>query len=74
MAGLEFIVVADPSRDDSVPTAMHSGVWVVRKQVRRKRVGEEDEIEPLANYFVVGENVHMAPTVRGILGSRLVRC
>lgn len=88
MAGLEFMVVADPSHGDQVPTEQHSGVWVVRKQIRRKRVlgrmsgtggyadggVEEDEIEPIANYFVVGENVHMAPTVGGILESRLVRC
>ena len=50
----------------------HSKVWVIRKQQRRKKVGAEDEITALSSYFVIGENVYMAPTVGSILSSRLV--
>lgn len=70
MAGLEFMVTHDPS--DSGKQHFNSGVWVIRKQVRRKRPGQEDEITPYNSYFVVGENIYMAPSVGNILASRMV--
>ena len=71
MAGLEFVVTHDPS--DGGRNVPNSGVWVIRKQNRRKRPGLEDEITALSSYFVVGESVYMAPSVGNVLGGRLVR-
>lgn len=70
MQGLEYMVSQDPS--DNGKNLEHSGVWVIRKQNRRKRQGMDDEITPLNSYFVVGENIYMAPSVGNILKSRLV--
>ncbi|MCJ1395785.1 Mediator of RNA polymerase II transcription subunit 6 [Xylographa bjoerkii] len=70
MAGLEFMVTHDPS--NSGQNINNSGVWVIRKQTRRKRQGQEDEITPLSSYFVVGESVYMAPSVGNILRGRLL--
>ena len=70
MQGLEFMVTYDPSENDSKPD--HHGVWVIRKQNRRKRQGAQDEVTAISSYYVVGENVYMAPSVGNILGSRLV--
>ena len=70
MGGLEFMVVQDPS--DNGIKVDHSGVWVIRKQNRRKRGGMEDEITPLGEYFVVGESVYMAPSIGAIVESRMV--
>jgi mediator of RNA polymerase II transcription subunit 6 len=70
MAGLEFMVVQDPSNNGKV--VENSGVWVIRKQNRRKNHGREDELTPLSAYFVIGENIYMAPSVGNILTSRLV--
>lgn len=70
MQGLEFMVTHDPSENDTKPG--HNGVWVIRKQNRRKRQGAQDEITGISSYYVVGENVYMAPSVGNILGSRLV--
>ncbi|MCJ1312030.1 Mediator of RNA polymerase II transcription subunit 6 [Agyrium rufum] len=70
MAGLEYVVSHDPS--DNGSRHENSGVWVIRKQNRRKRQGQADEIIPLSSYFVVGENIYMAPTVRNVLNSRLL--
>ena len=70
MQGLEFMVAQDPS--DNGTLQEHSGVWVIRKQNRRKRQESEDEVTPLSAYFVVGENIYMAPTVGNVLGSRMV--
>ena len=70
MAGLEFMVSQDPSNKGQ--QVENSGVWVIRKQNRRKRAGMEDEITPIASYFVVGENIYMAPTLLNILSSRMV--
>ena len=64
------MVTQDPSENGT--KVDNSGVWVIRKQNRRKRAGSEDEITPISSYFVVGENVYMAPTVGSILSSRLV--
>ena len=70
MQGLEFIVTQDPS--DKGTKVENSGVWVIRKQIRRKRQGMEDELTKISSYYIVGENIYMAPTVGGIIGSRLL--
>jgi mediator of RNA polymerase II transcription subunit 6 len=69
MAGLEYVVAQEPAE---MGPGMGTGVWVVRKQTRRKRTGEEDEITVHATYFVVGENIYQAPTLADILTSRIV--
>lgn len=71
MQGLEFMVTADPS--DNGTKTIENGVWVISKQNRRKVAGAEDLITPISSYFVVGENIYMAPVISQILGSRLVR-
>lgn len=70
MQGLEFMVTHDPSENDTKP--FHNGVWVIRKQNRRKRQGAQDEVTGISSYYVVGENIYMAPSVGNILGSRLL--
>lgn len=70
MSGLEFIVAQEPAE---MAPGTGTGVWVIRKQTRRKRQGEEDEITHHASYFVIGENVYMAPSVTDVIGSRMVR-
>ncbi|KAI9742059.1 MAG: Mediator of RNA polymerase II transcription subunit 6 [Cirrosporium novae-zelandiae] len=74
MQGLEFMVAFEPAQTQIQPGVPDSGIWVIRKQNRRKHDGEEDEIAVLATYFVLAEsgNVYMAPTVNNILGSRML--
>lgn len=69
MSGLEFMVAQEPAE---MAPGTGTGVWVIRKQTRRKMNGEEDEIKVLATYFVVGLNVYMAPSVGDILSNRLL--
>lgn len=71
MQGLEFMVVHDPSENGT--KLDHSGVWVIRRQLRRKRAGTEDEVTPISSYYVVGENIYMASSLGNVLGARLVR-
>ena len=71
MQGLEFMVTHDPSENGI--KVENSGVWVISKQNRRKRQGMQDEITPISSYYVVNENVYMAPSVGSIIGSRMVR-
>lgn len=68
MSGLEYMVGEEPAETGP---GMGTGVWVIRKQTRRKRYQEEDEITVHASYFVVGENIYMAPTLADILASRI---
>ena len=68
MSGLEFMIAQEPA--EMTPGA-GTGVWVIRKQTRRKRPGEEDEITVHSTYFVVGENIYMATALSNILGSRM---
>ncbi|KAL8708177.1 MAG: hypothetical protein Q9220_006938 [cf. Caloplaca sp. 1 TL-2023] len=70
MQGLEFMVAHDPSENGS--RVENSGVWVICKQNRRKKVGVEDEVIPISSYYVVGENIYMAPTLGNILTSRVL--
>lgn len=69
MSGLEYVVAQEPTE---MAPGTGTGVWVIRKQTRRKRPGQEDEITVHSTYFVMGENIYMAPAVRDVIGSRLV--
>ncbi|KAI8714523.1 Mediator of RNA polymerase II transcription subunit 6 [Fusarium sp. LHS14.1] len=69
MAGLEFRVAEEPA--ETGPGA-GTGVWVIRKQTRRKHYEARDEIIVHASYFVVGENIYMAPTLNDILAARIM--
>ncbi|KAK3499338.1 mediator of RNA polymerase II transcription subunit 6 [Neurospora hispaniola] len=77
MSGLEFIVAQEPAETGP---GMGTGVWVINKQTRRKRPptnparpedGPPDEIIVHSVYFVVGENIYMAPTLADVLSSRI---
>ncbi|RFU32233.1 hypothetical protein B7463_g4135, partial [Scytalidium lignicola] len=69
MSGLEFMVAQEPAE---MAPGTGTGVWVIRKQTRRKMQMEEDEITVHATYFVVGENIYMAPTLGDVVGSRML--
>ncbi|KAM0264292.1 hypothetical protein ACHAQJ_000782 [Trichoderma viride] len=69
MSGLEFIVGEEPAETGP---GMGTGVWVIRKQTRRKRYQDDDEITVHASFFVIGENIYMAPTLADILASRIM--
>lgn len=69
MSGLEYIVAQEPAE---MAPGTGTGVWVIRKQTRRKRAGQEDEVTVHSTYFVIGENIYMAPAVGDVIGGRLV--
>lgn len=69
MSGLEFMVSQAPA--ETAP-GTGTGVWVIRKQIRKKSPANEDEVAVVGTYYVVGENVYMAPTVADVLGNRMV--
>ncbi|TKA22678.1 hypothetical protein B0A50_07771 [Salinomyces thailandicus] len=82
--GVEYGVVGDavqiPGAPEGVRMAKH-GVWVVRKVDRmesegRGRGGRSEEAygrtELLGTYYVVGENVYMAPSIGDVVGNRLL--
>jgi mediator of RNA polymerase II transcription subunit 6 len=71
MQGLEFMVAFEPSRAVGSQEGSEN-VWVIRKQNRRKRQGLEDEITVLGSYFVINENIYMAPSVGNVVGSKMV--
>ncbi|EJT74037.1 hypothetical protein GGTG_07886 [Gaeumannomyces tritici R3-111a-1] len=73
MAGLEYMVAQEPA--ETGPGA-GTGVWVIRKQTRRKVKAADgtplpDELEVHADYFVMGENIYMAPSLSDVLSSRI---
>ncbi|KAL4918006.1 mediator of RNA polymerase II transcription subunit 6 [Aspergillus aurantiobrunneus] len=76
MQGLEFIVGYDPLQAAAGSNAQFahepSNVWVIRKQMRRKRSGYEDEVVVLATFFVVGDCIYMAPSAASVLGNRIL--
>ncbi|KAI5285776.1 Mediator of RNA polymerase II transcription subunit 6, partial [Ascosphaera acerosa] len=64
---------AAPSLSPPAPLPqMPSNIWVIRKQYRRKSAGRPDEVDVLATYFVVDDAVFQAPSVGGVIGSRLL--
>ncbi|KAL2007316.1 hypothetical protein VTN00DRAFT_8754 [Thermoascus crustaceus] len=76
MQGLEFMVTYDPlqaaAQSETAFAHEPSNIWVIRKQMRRKRPGLEDEVTPLSTYFVVGDTIYMAPSVASVVGNRIL--
>ncbi|KAK7935106.1 hypothetical protein PG985_000601 [Apiospora marii] len=68
MSGLEFMVAEQPA---VTGPGYGTGVWVIRKQTRRKNSDQEDTVEIHATYYVVGDNIIMAPTLADILTFRM---
>ena len=64
------MIASDPGSNP--PGLENNKLWVIRKQMRRKRPGQDDEVTPLSSYFVVGDHIYMAPTIGSIIESRLV--
>ncbi|KAK6524898.1 Mediator of RNA polymerase II transcription subunit 6 [Arthrobotrys megalospora] len=59
MVGVEFVVAAeDPA----------NSIWIIKKQMRRSPT----DAQVMDVYFVIGENIYMAPTVHGVMTSRLL--
>ncbi|KAH0566267.1 hypothetical protein GP486_000342 [Trichoglossum hirsutum] len=76
MQGLEFMVAFEPPPRTVGSQDGSENVWVIRKQNRRKRQGAaagaaEDEVTVLGSYFVVNENIYMAPSVGNVIGSKM---
>ena len=72
MNGLEFMIVGEPQPSPDPALGLDTGIWIIRKQERRKRQGKEDEITVLGTYYLVGENMYQAPSVYDIVGNHLV--
>ncbi|KAK9471304.1 MED6 mediator subfamily complex component-domain-containing protein [Dipodascopsis tothii] len=59
MRGIEFVIaLASPQ----------TSLWIVRKQ---NRLSPHETI-PLATYYVINENIYMAPTVYSVVSSRIL--
>lgn len=71
LQGLEFMVTSS-ARDFGRDPVIGEGQWVIRKQHRRKQPDGDDEITVHGTYFVIGENIYMAPSVYNVIGSKLV--
>ncbi|KAI4731005.1 MED6-domain-containing protein [Aureobasidium sp. EXF-10728] len=72
MNGVEYMIVGEPQPNSDPALGPDSGIWVIRKQDRRKRPQQPDEITVLATYYLVGENMYQAPSVYDIVGNHLL--
>lgn len=58
LVGIEYIILHRRAEE----------FWIIRKQYRVN----PEEAQPLADYYVIGANVYMAPTVKDVISSRLL--
>ena len=76
MQGLEFMVAYDPLQAAAQSNTQFahepSNIWTIRKQLRQKRPGMEDDVVVLSTYYIVGDSVYMAPAVSSVIGNRIV--
>ncbi|EEA18968.1 Mediator of RNA polymerase II transcription subunit 6 [Talaromyces marneffei ATCC 18224] len=76
MQGLEFMVAYDPlqaaAQSDTQFAHEPSNIWIIRKQMRQKRPGMEDDVVVLSTYYIVGDSVYMAPAVSSVIGNRIL--
>lgn len=58
MKGVEFVIhdVREPD------------FWVIRKQHRYSAI----EVRPISDYYIIGANIYMSPTINSIIESRLL--
>ncbi|OAA66962.1 RNA polymerase 2 transcription mediator complex subunit [Niveomyces insectorum RCEF 264] len=69
MSGVEYVVHQAPAE---MAPGTGTGVWVLRKQLRRKRNdGQPDDLTVYADYFVVGYNIYQAPALADVLSARI---
>jgi mediator of RNA polymerase II transcription subunit 6 len=69
--GTEYVIAAGSDE---------SGVWVIRKLVRRPPrevvvAGQKTKVEDVsvvADYYIIGENIYQAPSVGAVLQNRVV--
>lgn len=69
MNGLEYIVSEAP---EETGPGMGTGVWVIKKQTRKKRPGLEDEVTVHALYYIIGQNIYPAPSLMDMMSSKMV--
>ncbi|KAI5210717.1 MED6-domain-containing protein [Aureobasidium subglaciale] len=72
MNGVEYLIVGEPQANTDAALGPDTGIWVIRKQDRRKRPPQADEITVLGTYYLVGENMYQAPSVYDIVGNHLL--
>lgn len=73
IAGTEYVVIHDPIASKTrYKNGELSNIWVIQKQARRKRPGQEDEVTPLAVYYIVGDSIYQAPTTAKLIGNRML--
>ncbi|TIA42381.1 MED6-domain-containing protein [Aureobasidium pullulans] len=70
--GVEYMIVGEPQPNTDPALGPDTGIWVIRKQDRRKRPPQADEITVLGTYYLVGENLYQAPSVYDIVGNHLL--
>ncbi|KAL1306398.1 hypothetical protein AAFC00_005105 [Neodothiora populina] len=71
MNGVEYMIVGEPQKVEDAEV-VDTGIWVIRKQERRKRTPREDDITVLGTYYIVGENMYQAPSVSDIIGNHML--
>ncbi len=59
MTGVEFAIVHE-----------QPPVWVIQKRYRRGPA--EDDVNPIATYYITGANVYQSPTIYSVIANRLV--
>jgi hypothetical protein len=73
IAGTEYVVVHDPIASKvRYKDGELSNIWVIQKQARRKRPGQEDEVTPSSMYYIVGDAIYQAPAIAKLIGNRMV--
>jgi len=76
LSGLEYVVAHDPLatnvQTDGPNGKEFSNVWVIKKQQRAKRAGQEDQVTVLAFYYIVGDAIYQAPSVAKVMANRML--
>ena len=76
LSGLEYVVAYDPLalnvQIDGPNGKDFSNIWVIKKQDRVKRAGQDDQVTVLAFYYIVGDAIYQAPSVAKIMTNRMV--
>jgi len=70
--GLEHMIVGEPQATTNPSEGPDTGVWVIRKQDRKRTQSRGDELTTVGTHFIVGDNIYQAPAVYDVVGNHLL--
>jgi len=66
------MIVGEPQPTTDSSEGPDTGIWVIRKQDRKRTQPRGDELTTVGTHFIVNDNIYQAPAVYDVVGNHLL--